>query len=302
VAAVSRVMKPGCKFDYMLITTGVQGLGKSTLPAKLGGKWYSDTLDTVSGKEAYEALQGVWIMEMGELKATKKADIEATKLFISKTEDAFRPAYGRRKQYFPRQTVFWGTSNDPQFLRDRTGNRRYWPVDVGVQDRERQPFDDLTQDVVDQIWAEAVVKYNAGEKLYLDRDEEKLALEQQELHTEESSLEGMILDYLDIPITDDWYTKTVLERRQYIGNAGDAKSDELAPSAAGKVKRMKVCVLEIWVELVGGEVKNLAPVKAAEIRNILNNIDGWSRHSSDKGRTRFGPGYGRQVTYERMLV
>lgn len=300
-AAVARVMKPGCKFDYMLITSGVQGLGKSTLPAKLGGKWYSDTLDTVSGKEAYEALQGVWIMEMGELKATKKADIEATKLFISKTEDAFRPAYGRRKQYFPRQTVFWGTSNDPQFLRDRTGNRRYWPVDVGVQEREKKPFDDLTQDVIDQIWAEAVVRYRAGEKLYLDADEEKLALEQQELHTEESSLEGMILDFLEVPIPADWYTRAANSRRQDFGNLSSG-SDELAPSVAGSAKRMKVCVLEIWVELLGGDPKNLAPVKAAEIRNILNNSDGWVRHPLDKGRTRFGPGYGKQVTYERVLV
>lgn len=300
-AAVARVMKPGCKFDYMLITSGVQGLGKSTLPAKLGGRWYSDTLDTVSGKEAYEALQGVWIMEMGELKATKKADIEATKLFISKTEDAFRPAYGRRKQYFPRQTVFWGTSNDPQFLRDRTGNRRYWPVDVGVQDTEKKPFEDLDQATIDQVWAEAVVRYNAGEKLYLDKDEEQLALEQQELHTEESSLEGMILDFLEVPIPDDWYTRSANDRRQQFGNLGSGH-DELQPSVAGQAKRMKVCVLEVWVELLGGDPKNLAPVKAAEIRNILNNLTGWVRHRTSEGRLKFGPGYGKQVAYVRDPV
>ncbi|MDK7829801.1 VapE domain-containing protein, partial [Enterococcus faecalis] len=79
------------------------------------------------------ALQGVWIMEMGELSATKKADIEATKHFISKQEDIFRVAYGRHKSYFKRRCVFWGTTNDNEFLRDKTGNRRFWPVDVGIQ-------------------------------------------------------------------------------------------------------------------------------------------------------------------------
>ncbi len=298
-AAVARVMHPGVKFDYMLITSGPQGIGKSTLPAQLAGKWFSDTLDTVVGKDAYEALQGVWIMEMAEMKATKKADIEALKMFISKPEDAFRPAYARRKQYFPRQTVFWGTSNDPQFLRDKTGNRRFWPVDVGVIKDHSRVWEDLTPEVVDQVWAEAVQIYDAGEQLFLDKDEESLALEQQQLHSEESALEGMIVDYLSIPITTDWYAKSPAERRRYIGEYQDSDDDLGPDGGVGDQPRTKISVAEIWVEMLGGDIKNMAPVKAAEIRAILNNLNGWERHKGGRGRLKFGDGYGQQLAYEK---
>lgn len=130
IAAVTRIYEPGAKFDHMIVTNGPQGIGKTLLPNKLAGKWFSNSLDDIRNKDAYEALQGVWIMEMGEMTATRKADLEATKNFISKQEDVFRAAYARHKAYHKRQCVFWGTSNDPEFLRDRTGNRRYWPITV----------------------------------------------------------------------------------------------------------------------------------------------------------------------------
>ena len=129
-AAVARVFEPGCKFDYVIILSGQQGIGKSTMLKKLGREWFSDSLSAVQGKEAYEQLHGVWIAEMGELYATRKSESEAVKLFLSKQEDIFRVAYGRRTSTFPRQCVFYGTTNDSQFLRDWTGNRRFWPLAV----------------------------------------------------------------------------------------------------------------------------------------------------------------------------
>ncbi len=162
VAAVARVFIPGIKFDNMPVLAGTQGIGKSTIIKKLGQQWYSDSLTTVSGKEAYEQLQGVWILEMGEMMATKKADIEATKHFLSKTEDIYRVAYGRRTSRFPRQCVFIGTTNDREFLRDKTGNRRFWPIDVGVKTHSKSVFDDLNQYEIDQVWAEAVELWKAG--------------------------------------------------------------------------------------------------------------------------------------------
>ena len=125
VGAVARVLVPGIKFDQMTVLVGPQGCGKSTFINKLAGEWFSDTLSTVQGKEAYEAIQGVWIMEMGELSAVKKAEVESTKLFISKTEDRFRPAYGRKVESFRRQNIFVGTTNNSRFLKDATGNRRF---------------------------------------------------------------------------------------------------------------------------------------------------------------------------------
>ena len=294
-AAVARIYVPGIKFDYMLVTSGPQGIGKTLLPAKLAGDWFSNSLEGVSGKDAYEALQGVWIMEMGELSATKKADIEATKHFISKQEDIFRVAYGRHKSYFKRRCVFWGTTNDNEFLRDRTGNRRFWPVDVGIEPIKSRVWD-MQGETRDQIWAEAVHLWKNGETLYLTDEQEKMALEQQEFHTESSSMEGEILEYLDIPITEDWYTKSKQERREFIQGWGTDIQEE------GTLVRNKVCIAEIWNELYCGDSKNIHPAKAAEIRQVLNHIEGWSKNNTkgSKGRLRFGTGYGAQVAFLRV--
>lgn len=291
-AAVARIFVPGAKFDHMLVTSGPQGIGKTLLPTKLAGQWFSNSLEGVSGKDAYEALQGVWIMEMGELSATKKADIEATKHFISKQEDIFRVAYGRHKSYFKRRCVFWGTTNDIEFLRDRTGNRRFWPVDVGTQP-VKYPVWEMGEDTRDQIWAEAVEVWNQGEDLYLTSDQEKMALEQQEYHTETSSMEGEILEFLDIPITEDWYDLSKQERRDYIQGRGTEIQED------GSMQRDRVCILEIWNELYCGDSRNIHPAKAAEIRTILNNLDGWEKHKSSRGRLKFGTAYGLQTAYVR---
>ena len=185
VAAVARIFNPGVKFDNMIVLAGTQGIGKSTLIARLGREWFSDSLTTVTGKDAYEQLQGVWLIEMGEMMATKKADIEATKHFLSKTEDIYRVAYGRRTSRFKRQCIFIGTTNDREFLRDRTGNRRFWPVDVGINPIKKQVYKCLDENTVNQIWAEAIELYKKGEELYLTGKEEKEAKKQQDEHSEE---------------------------------------------------------------------------------------------------------------------
>lgn len=288
---IARALRPGIKFDNMLVTTGPQGIGKSTLGAKLAGKWYSDSLDDLNNKDAYESLQGTWLIEMGEMAATKKSDIERVKGFISKTEDVYRAAYGRRKQYYPRRCVFYGTCNEVEFLHDKTGNRRFWPVDVGVSDIAI-PVWDLDTSTRDQILAEAKYWYDQGERIYLSDTEEALAREAQDLHMEQSSLEGEILDYLDMPITADWYEKSKEDRREFIRNGGD-----LAES--GTELRQRVCVAEVAWELYGVDASKLHPAKRAEIRNVLNNTKGWSRHGLGRGRLRFGPGYGLQTAYTR---
>lgn len=291
VATVARVMQPGCKFDHMLVLTGAQGLGKTLLAQKLAGRWFSNTLDTVQGKEAYEALEGVWIMEMGELTATKKADIEAVKHFISKTEDAFRVAYGRRKSYFPRQCTFMGTTNDAVFLRDRTGNRRFWPV--GVRDTGERNVWDLTQETVDAIWAEALCRYRDGEALYLNAQQEELAAYEQALRLEDNGIEGVIADYLSIPITDDWYSRNIADRRRYIEQYGEGEYAE-----SGETPRERVCVLEVWCEALGHTPGTIRPINASEIRAALNALGDWRKYSGgDRGRLRFGRGYDKQVAW-----
>ncbi|GAA0763800.1 virulence-associated E family protein [Clostridium sartagoforme] len=290
VAAVARVFIPGIKFDNMPVLAGPQGMGKSTIIKKLGQQWYSDSLTTVSGKEAYEQLQGVWILEMGEMMATKKADIEATKHFLSKTEDIYRVAYGRRTSRFPRQCVFIGTTNDREFLRDKTGNRRFWPIDVGVQNNSKSVFDDLNQYEIDQVWAEAVELWRAGEKLYLTGEEEKEAKKQQEEHSEESAKAGLIEEYLNRLLPEDWYELSIPEKRNFI------QGTEFGESKEGTLRRDKTCVMEIWVELFNGDPKQLTPMQSREINDILTGIKGWSKYNS---KLRFGKVYGVQRAYIR---
>lgn len=292
VAAVARVFNPGCKFDNMPVLSGPQGIGKSTIIKRLGQQWYSDSLTTVNGKEAYEQLQGVWILEMGEMMATKKADIEATKHFLSKTEDIYRVAYGRRISRFPRQCVFIGTTNDREFLRDKTGNRRFWPIDVGINKRAKSVFDDLTEYEINQIWAEALVMYKNGEKLYLTGEEEKEAQAQQDSHSEESAKAGLIEEYLDKLIPENWYDLSISERRNFI------QDTEFGDSIEGTLIRDKTCVMEIWVELFNGDPKQLSPLLSREINEILKGLKGWEKSNSPLS---FGKIYGKQRAYTRIF-
>lgn len=270
-AAVTRAFHPGVKFDYTLVLVGEQGLMKSTLVRKLGMDWYSDSFSTVLGKEAFEQIQGVWIMELGELAGLKKAEVNAIKHFMSKQDDRYRVAYGKRVECFPRQCIFVGTTNDYDFLQDPTGNRRFWPVDIGAaEDRDNwlDVFNDLTDYEISQIWAEAVSLYNAGEPLYLTRESEKLAREQQLSHTEEDERKGAIERFLNIPITSDWKEKDIYERRNYY-----AMAEEIADK--GETERTRISVIEIWCECFGGRVEELQKWKAKEIKNLLSAIPNW---------------------------
>jgi len=283
VAAVARIYRPGCKFDYMLTIRGRQGLGKSALIAKLGGPWFSDTFSTMQGKEAYEQVLGVWIMEVGELAGMRKAEAETIKLYISKQTDRFRPAYGRRLQEFPRQCIFIGTTNETQFLRDTTGNRRFWVVDT-PNDPARDMWDELTPETVRLIWAEAVELYKKGEKLYLSRALEKVAREVQETYEEENPRVGIVAEYLDRLLPDDWEAQDLYTRRQW-----------LETDAQGVHRRETVCSLEIWAEALGGNPDKLDRYGIKEIRDIMTTL-GWRHQGND--RPVFGP-YGRQRYYKR---
>ncbi|CEQ03479.1 virulence-associated protein e [[Clostridium] sordellii] len=292
VAAVSRVFNPGIKFDYMLVLVGRQGIGKSYIINLLGRAWYSDSLNTVYGKEAYEQLQNAWIIEMAELSATKKADAEAIKHFISKTEDSYRQAYGKRVDTFKRQCVFFGTTNENEFLKDRTGNRRYWPLMVGVNKPLKNLFKDLNKNEINQIWAEALYFYKCGEKLILEGEVEREATLKQEQHLESNSKEGMIREFLNMKLPKSWDKMDVFERRIYIGEGNGLREE-------GCIIRDKVCSAEIWVELFGGDMKMFYKGNAREINDILRKIDGWSALKNGAGKLRFGKIYGVQRAFIR---
>ncbi len=289
-AAVARGIVGGVKYDYMPIFTGPQGIGKSTFLTILGREWFSDSLASFEGKDAAELIQGTWINEVGELTAMTKQETSAVKQFLSKREDIYRAAYGRRTERYPRRCVFFGTSNDTEFLKDSTGNRRFWPVDVGVHPAEKSVWNDLPEEV-DQIWAEAYTYWALGEELYLSKEVEALAFEQQESHRETSGKEGVILDFLEKKIPSNWDQLDLSKRRMFWnGQMQLGEGVEL-------MERDKVCAMEIWAECFGGDTRYIKRQDSTEINNILTNAKGWIRNKSVR---RYGPAYGRQKGFERV--
>lgn len=288
-AAVARAVEGGVKYDYMPIFTGPQGIGKSTFLSILGKDWFSDSLTTFEGKEAAELIQGTWINEVGELTAMTKQETSAVKQFLSKTHDIYRAAYGRTTNKYPRRCVFFGTSNDSEFLKDPTGNRRFWPVDVGLHRAKKSVWNDLPGEV-DQVWAEAYCYWMLGEPLYLPKEVEKLAEEQQEDHREAYAKEGVIREFLDREIPQDWNTMTLMQRRQFY------QGSLHLPEGSVLVPREKVCAAEIWQECFGSDLKYMTKRDSMEINSIMQCIPGWRRNRSSQ---RYGF-YGTQRGFERV--
>jgi putative DNA primase/helicase len=198
VAAVARVFQPGVKFDTVLTFVGPEGIGKSTLIARLAKQWFSDCLGDVHSKEGMESLRGVWIMEIAELASFRNADQEAIKRFITSTEDVYRPAYGRQLVRFPRQTIFFATTNKRNFLKSGQLNRRFWPVDTFIQEPTKDAYTHLTATVIDQIWAEVLTYYKQDESLILPAELWEAANNIRDNHSEVDDRQGIIEKYLEL--------------------------------------------------------------------------------------------------------
>ena len=281
-AAVARVFEPGCKFDCMPVLIGKQGIGKSHMLSIMGGEWFSDSITSIQGKEGYEALHGSWIVEWAELSAAKKSDIESMKQFISKRDDRYRKAYARRVTDNPRQCVFVGTTNDDEFLRDFTGNRRFLPIQTDATAATKNIFDELPQER-DQIWAEAVQRYRDKEPLYLDRELTETATRIQDDHTYHSVREDLVRDYLERKLPEGWKDMTLFERKSWLEN----------PDNQGTVERDRVCLLEIWCEVFDGSKLSFSNQDQREMKAIMTRI-GWDR---SKNPLKFGALYGCQRAY-----
>ena len=288
IGAVARIMQPGCKHDHILVLVGPQGCRKSTTLAKLGKSWFSDSFYTVQGKEAYEQIQGFWLIEMGEMAATRKAELESIKQFVSKQSDSYRAAYAKRTQEHPRQCTFFGTTNDDEFLRDATGGRRFWPVTV--TDKGRETGDYFTAETVDQVWAEIVMRYSAGENWYLDNAKiEAVARQIQDAHTEMNGKQGLLEQFVERLLPKDWATRNLSQRLAYWNDGFDDEKQ------AGTERRKAICALEIHCELFGGTVKDYTPQKTREYNAMLKRLPGWKARS----RINYGEIYGQQRGFVR---
>ena len=289
-AAYDRVFNPGIKYDYMIVLNGDQGIGKSTLIAKLGMEWFSDSLSLsdMNDKTAAEKLQGYWILEIGELAGMKKADIDKVKAFVSRQDDKYRASFGRRVTPHLRQCIFFGTTNTENgYLRDITGNRRFWNVKV-TGNGKYQPWD-LDTETIQMIWAEAMVLAKAGEPLYLPPELEAMAKEEQVLAMEHDEREGVVAEYLDTLLPENWDELNVYQRREFIRDTEDPTRPR------GTVRREAVSNIEIWCECFGKNKEDLRPQDSYNISAIMVRMRGWQK-TADRP---YLPIYGRQRVYVR---
>lgn len=286
-AAVKRVLEPGCKFDTMIVLNGPQGIGKSTLISLLGSEWFSDSLSLSDTKDktAAEKLQGYWILEIGELAGLRKAEVETLRSFISRQNDIYRASFGKRPTPHPRQCIFIGTTNaESGYLRDTTGNRRFWPVRTPGS-KNKHPWD-LSSYEVKQIWAEVLDLVRKGEKLYLTADENLIATEEQRDAMESDEREGLVREYLDTLLPDNWETMDLYERRNFLNEKGE-KSPIVTK---GIIKRTQVCNMEIWCECFCRERASIGRSDSNIIAGILTKL-GWERLPNKIRVSGYGPQY-----------
>lgn len=291
-AAVARVFNPGCKYDYCLVISGAEGIGKSTLFSVMGGEWFSDSLYTMEDKAGMEQARTGWIIELSELGGIKRSDVEQVKAYITRQEDNYRPAYGTIVERHPRQCVFCGTTNETYFLKGDTGNRRFWVMQVNANMRKvDDPLAALVRDR-DQIWAEAVMRFKEKETLYLPMDLEHEARERQKNFNDDTDnpLEELVRQFLDMKLPSDWGTYSLERRRAYIKDPDplDAEATDI---------RDKVCVAEIVCEMLGRnrdskEYKYLA----RKVGKIVSDMPNWERGTTSKHVIRL---YGIQKVFTR---
>lgn len=292
-AAYKRVYHPGIKFDYLPVFNGAQGIGKSTLISKLGMEWFSDslTLSDMNDKTAAEKLQGYWIHEIGELAGMKKADLDKVKAFVSRCDDKYRASFGKRVTPHPRQCVFFGTTNSENgYLRDITGNRRFWNVKVSGSSKYK-PWE-MTTEVVQQIWAETILLANAGEELFLPPELERYAQEEQREAMEQDDREGFVREYLDMLLPVSWDDMDMYKRREYFRDPDDPTRPE------GVTKRTEVSNLEIWCECFGKAKEDIKPADSYAIAAIMKRLKNWEK---TENRKRI-PIYGLQRIYARKTM
>lgn len=284
VSGISRIYEPGCKYDQIVTLTGKEGIGKSTILAKLGGKWFLDSLAEVGSKDSKSILRGKWIVEVAELNAIRKSDMREVKNFLSLTHDEYRGAYQRKEERHPRTCIFFATTNEQDFLQNNHGNRRFWIIPVGEQTARLNVWQ-MSKETIQQIWAEAYHLYKTeGRFTRLTKEEEAEVKEMHKAFELEDPRAIEIERYLDIPIPRNFHTLSKEQRRNYI----------LRGELYEGTKRIQVSVLEIMYECFGSTASDDLRLTRF-ISSYLNESHEWQRTTRKQIK-----GYGKTWSYERI--
>ncbi|MCT3031217.1 virulence-associated E family protein [Pediococcus parvulus] len=300
VGAVARVYHPAVKFEIVPVLSGKQGIGKSTLVSSLFSDYSTDEINTLGeNKDDYQALLGNWIIEIGELSALSKSSIERTKIFISARTDKYRSPYGRAMESHNRKCVFIGTSNDTNYLKDKTGNRRFYPVECMVDKPQYNVFK-LDDDDILQVLAEAKVLYEQGEELKVNDEAETVANKKRGDAMEEDPLTDQILEYLNMPEPVNWASYTFHDRRlAFEGYKVDLQTgedpDDAIPAEPGNNyarttdhKLMKTTTREILYVVMNQGDQALASLSRGNVGKkialIITGTGEWKQSRNKNGR------------------
>ena len=297
-AAVYRTYEPGTKFDQIIVLVGTQGCGKSTLLERMAIdlQWFSSSMPSPDDPvKAATHLRGKFLIEIAELVGFRKAEVEAIKNFLSRTSDDYRAPYARNEVHRPRQCVFFATTNEQQFLRDSSGERRYWPIQVSLSKPIYSVWEDLTPDVVAQIWAEAVHHYRQRQSLLLSTELYNQLAVVQNAYKVSDEWEGVIEAFLNRKLPANWEAMSADQRRAYFHNTDELQAEAVHP-------RKKVCVMDVLNECPG--MPNIATVSRQDrsrIARIINDLSEWRK--KDGLYTIFGrqKGWVRNIDTETSL-
>lgn len=276
VGAVAKVYDPYAKFDYVLDLVGGQGVGKTSLLQKLGGDWYTDAVTDFANKDNYDIMLKALIVNDDEMVASNRMSFAETKAFISKTSLRFRKPYMKRTEEFAKNFVLARTTNQKEYLKDKTGERRFLSVMADTSRQKKHPME-IEPETVEQIWGEAVTIYKAGADLMFDKETEERLEIYREKFMYRDEVELQVLEYLEMPIPDNWSSWSIQQQHQYTSKYFDNSSE----FEAGSKKLEKVSTREMMYNLF---MRNSNDKKlSTKINMIMDNHPGW-----EKGQFRIG--------------
>ena len=242
--AVAKVYDPYVKFDYVLDLIGGQGVGKTSLLQKLGGEWYTDAVTDFSNKDNYDIMLKSLIVNDDEMVASNRMTFAETKAFISKTSLRYRKPYMKRTEEFAKNFVLARTTNQKEYLKDKTGERRFLPVMADSNRQKKHPME-IEPEIIEQIWGEAVILYKSGMMLMFDEQTEGELEVYRERFMYRDEVELQVLEYLDMPVPSNWQNWSIQQQHQYTNKFFDNSSD----FEPGTQKLTKVSTREIMYNL-----------------------------------------------------